>query len=181
MNLRFFVAIVAVLAGSLAMPVAADVVEATPSGFQLRFEATVAAPPEKAYAALVSDIGSWWNMDHSYSRDGKMMSIDARPGGCFCEKLPNGGGVEHMRVVFAMPGNTLRMQGGLGPLQTAGVVGSMSWRFIAAPPGTKIEMSYSVGGYLQGGLDKMSGPVNGVLGEQFTRLKTYIETGKPTA
>jgi hypothetical protein len=72
------------------------------------------------------------------------------------------------------------MQGGLGPLQTAGVAGAMSWRFIAAPTGTKIEMSYSVGGYVQGGLDKMSAAVNGVLGEQFTRLKTYIETGKPT-
>ena len=171
----------ATLLGALSSTAFADVVEATPGGLLVRFEATVNAPPDKAYAALTGEVGSWWNMDHSYSRDGKMMSIDARPGGCFCEKLPNGGGVEHMRVVFAMPGSTLRLQGGLGPLQTAGVVGSMSWRFIAAPAGTKIEMSYSVGGYLQGGLDKMSGPVNGVLGEQFTRLKTYIETGKPTA
>ena len=181
MNLRHVVAVLASLAGLLALPAAADVVESTTTGFQLRFETTVAVPPDKAYAALVGDVGKWWNMDHSYSRDGKNLTIDARPGGCFCEKLPNGGGVEHMRVVFAAPGNTLRLQGGLGPLQTAGVVGSMAWRFIAAPNGTKIEMSYSVGGYLQGGLDKVSGAVNGVLGEQFTRLKTYIETGKPAA
>jgi hypothetical protein len=130
---------------------------------------------------MTGEIGNWWNMDHSYSRDGKNMTIDARPGGCFCEKLANGGGVQHMSVVFASPGSTLRMLGGLGPLQGSGVAGSMTWRFTAAPPGTRIEVSYSVGGYFQGGLDKIAAPVNSVLGEQVTRLRSYIDTGKPTA
>ena len=159
----------------------AEIVDATPGGFLVRFEATVNAPPDKAYATMTGEVGNWWNMEHSYSRDGKSMSIDARPGGCFCEKLPNGGGVQHMSVVFAAPGSTLRMVGGLGPLQSAGVVGSLTWRFIAAPPGTKIEVTYSVGGYFQGGLDKLAGPVNSVVGEQVMRLKSLIDTGKPTA
>jgi hypothetical protein len=157
----------------------AEVVEAAPNGFFVRFEGTVAATPEKAYAAL-TEVGNWWNMEHSYSGDGKMMTLDARPGGCFCEKLP-GGGVEHMRVVFALPANTLRMVGGLGPLQGRGIAGAMTWRFVAAPPGTKIEMTYMVGGFMPGGLDKVANGVDGVLGDAFARAKRYIETGKPTA
>jgi len=157
----------------------ADVVESAPNGFLVRFEGSVNAPPDKAYAA-VTEIGGWWNMEHSYSRDGKMMTLDARPGGCFCEKLP-GGGVEHMRVVFALPGDTLRMVGGLGPLQARGIAGSMTWRFVAAPAGTKIEMTYMVGGFMPGGLDKVASAVDGVLADAFARARRYIETGKPTA
>ena len=171
----------ALFLGALSFAAVADVVEATPGGFLVRFEVNVTAPPDKAYATMTGEIGNWWNMDHSYSRDGKNMTIDARPGGCFCEKLANGGGVQHMSVVFASPGTTLRMLGGLGPLQETGVAGSMTWRFVAAPPGTKIELSYSVGGYFQGGLDKVAAPVNSVIGEQLIRLKSYIDTGKPTA
>jgi hypothetical protein len=73
------------------------------------------------------------------------------------------------------------MTGGLGPLQGSGLAGSMTWRIVAAPPATKIEIFYSVGGYMQGGFDKMAPAVNAVLGEQLNRLKTFIETGKPVA
>ncbi|MEO8137605.1 MAG: ATPase [Betaproteobacteria bacterium] len=176
---RLLVATLALAA--LSSTALAEIVEATPTGFLVRFEVTVNAPPDKAYATMTGEVGSWWNMDHSYSRDGKNLTIDARPGGCFCEKLANGGGVQHMSVVFASPASTLRMVGGLGPLQGTGVAGSMTFRFIAAPPGTKIEVSYSVGGYFHGGLDKIAAPVNGVVGEQVNRLKSYIDTGKPTA
>ena len=47
------------------------------------------------------------------------------PGGCFCERLPNGGGIEHMRVAFVDPGKRLVLTGSLGPLlyqATAGVM-----------------------------------------------------------
>jgi hypothetical protein len=174
-------ALAAVFLGALSTFALGEVIEATPAGFLVRFEVVVNATPDKAYSTMTGEVGNWWNMDHSYSRDGKNLTIDARAGGCFCEKLPSGGSVQHMSVVFASPGSMLRMLGGLGPLQGGGIAGSMSWRFIAAPPGTKIEVSYSVGGYFQGGLDKIAAPVNAVLGEQVTRLKSYIDTGKPTA
>ena len=51
----------------------------------------------------------------------------------------------------------------------------------ASPPAARIEVSYSVGGYMQGGFDKMAPAVNGVLGEQLSRLKSLIDTGKPVA
>ena len=48
--------------------------------------------------------------------------------GCWCEKLPNGGGVRHMQVVNVMPGKMLVMTGGLGPLQSMAATGSMSFK-----------------------------------------------------
>ena len=176
--IRIFAAVVFSIAAAAA---SAEVANVGPNGFAVKHSMTIQASPENVYAALVGKVDSWWNPEHTYSNDSKNLSIDARPGGCFCEKLANGGGVQHMSVVFASPGSTLRMLGGLGPLQGTGVAGSMTWRFIAAPPGTKIEVSYSVGGYFQGGLDKVAAPVNSVIGEQLMRLKSYIDTGKPTA
>lgn len=158
----------------------ADVADAGPNGFLVKHEATINAAPDAVYKALI-DIGSWWNPSHSYSGNAANMSIDARPGGCFCEKLPNGGGVEHMRIVFVSPGRMLRMSGALGPLQTSGLAGGMSWTLAAAPAGSKVDLVYSVGGYMQGGADKMAGPVDGVLAEQLKRLKTFVETGSPAA
>jgi uncharacterized protein YndB with AHSA1/START domain len=157
---------------------AAEVADLTPAGFLVRHDATVSATPEATWKALI-DVRSWWNAAHTYSGNAANLSIDARPGGCFCEKLANGGGVSHMTVVYASPNTVLRMTGGLGPLQGSGLAGSMTWRIVPAPPATKIEISYSVGGYMQGGFDRMAPAVNAMLGEQLNRLKTFIDTGKP--
>lgn len=159
----------------------AEVAEVAPAGFMVRHEVTIAAAPDKVYAALTGGIGSWWNSDHTYSHDSKNLSIDLRPGGCFCEKLPDGGGVEHMRVVYLSPGHTLRMTGALGPLQASGLSGSMTWRLVATQGSTTVDLSYSVGGYMQGGFEKIAPTVDAVLGEQLSRLKAFVETGKPSA
>lgn len=156
------------------------VVESSPSSFLIRHEVTVNGPPEKAYATFV-DIAAWWNPSHTYSGSAANLTLEARPGGCFCEKLPNGGGVEHMRVVMARPAQTLRMAGGLGPLQASALAGSMTWTFAAVPEGTRVQLTYGVGGYMQGGVDKMAGPVDGVLAEQIGRFKLLVDTGKPSA
>jgi uncharacterized protein YndB with AHSA1/START domain len=170
------------LAAALCMATScfAEVTDSTPSGFLVRHELTVNATPEASWKALI-DVGSWWNGDHTYSGTAANLSIDARPGGCFCERLANGGGVSHLTVVFASPNTVLRMTGGLGPLQGSGLAGSMTWRITAAPPAVKIEVSYSVGGYMQGGLDKIAPAVNAMVGEQLHRLRNFLETGKPAA
>ena len=165
----------------LAASARADVVETTAYGFLVRQEATIDAPADKVYRALAGEVGRWWNPEHTYSGDAANLSIDARPGGCFCEKLPDGGGVEHLAVVYVAPGKTLRLRGALGPLQGHGLAGSMTWRLAAAGAATKVELTYSVGGYMQGGFDKMAPAVNFVVGEQLGRLKSYVETGKPAA
>lgn len=150
-------------------------------GFLVRHEMSVAAPPARVYDALVREVGLWWNPSHSFTGDAKNLSIDARPGGCFCEKYPNGGFVEHLRVVHAAPDRMLRLSGALGPLQAHGLAGGLTWRLAGEAGGTKLELTYSVGGFMADGFDKIAPAVERVLGEQAQRLKLFVETGKPTS
>lgn len=154
--------------------------QASSSGFSLKHEVVISAPPSEVYRSLVQQVGEWWNPQHTYSGDSKNLSIDARPGGCFCETLPNGGGVEHLRVVYLVPGEMLRLSGGLGPLQASGVVGSVTWKLTQAGSSTTVEVTYVVGGFMEGGFERIAPAVNGVIGEQLRRLKLFVETGEPT-
>lgn len=154
--------------------------QVTPTGFLVKFEISVNAPAAKVYDALVTQIGSWWDPEHTYSGDAKNLSIDARPGGCFCEKLPNGGGIEHLRVIYAAPPKVLRFSGALGPLQASGLAGSMTWKLTSGANNTRVELSYSVGGFMEGGFEKIAPGVESMLRQQFDRLKLFVETGKPT-
>jgi uncharacterized protein YndB with AHSA1/START domain len=154
--------------------------QVTSNGFLVSHEVHIAAAPRNVYDALVGQVGAWWNPGHTFSGDARNLSIDARPGGCFCERLPDGGGLEHLRVVFVAPGEMVRMSGALGPLQASGVTGSLTWKLTPASGGTTVRLSYSVGGFIEGGFDKMAPAVEGVLGEQLRRLELFVETGKPT-
>ncbi|MFI4976432.1 MAG: SRPBCC domain-containing protein [Caulobacterales bacterium] len=155
-----------------------EVVEALPTGFEVKQQATIAAPPEKVWAAL-GQIGQWWDSQHSWSGDATNLSLDLKPGGCLCEKLPNGGGAWHLTVVFVAPPKTVRLEGALGPLVFTGGSGHLIWTLAPKDGGTVVTQTYDFGGYMKGGLDKIAGPVDGVLGEQLGRLKAFVETGKP--
>jgi uncharacterized protein YndB with AHSA1/START domain len=164
----------------LSVPSAQAAPQVTPAGFLVKLETDVHAPPAKVYEALVTQIGLWWNPEHTYSHDAKNLSIDPRPGGCFCEKLPNGGGMEHLRVVYIAPPQVVRFSGALGPLQASGVAGSMTWKVTGGSDTTRFELSYSVGGFIPGGFEKIAPAVEAMLREQLDRLKRFVETGKPT-
>jgi len=153
--------------------------QVTPNGFLVKIEASINAPAAKVYEAMVGQVGSWWNPEHTYSHDAKNLSIDPRPEGCFCEKLPNGGGIEHLRVVYVSPPEVVRFSGALGPLQASGVAGSMTWKLTRGSDATRFELSYSVGGFIQGGFEKIAPAVEAMLREQLDRLKLFVETGKP--
>jgi uncharacterized protein YndB with AHSA1/START domain len=156
----------------------AEVADAGDNGFTLRETATLSVPPAKAYAAML-EVGKWWGSDHTYSGDASNMSLEARPGGCWCERLPSGGGVQHMTVAFLVPGKAVRLTGGLGPLQAMGVAGSMEWKFDPAENGTtKVELRYTVGGYSPGGFKQVAAGVESVLKMQFDAYRRYAETGK---
>ena len=154
--------------------------QVTPNGFLVKFEVSVNAPAAKVYDALVGQVGSWWDPQHTYSGDAKNLSIDARPGGCFCEKLPNGGGIEHARVIYVAPREILRLSGALGPLQGSGVAGTLTWKLTSGTDNTRLQLSYSVGGFIDGGFEKIAPAVESVLRVQLDRLKQFAETGKPT-
>ena len=153
--------------------------QVAPNGFLVKLEANINAPAAKVYDGLVGQVGSWWNPDHTYSHDAKNLSIDARAGGCFCEKLPNGGGVEHLRVVYIAAPQLVRFAGTLGPLQASGLAGSMTWKLTGAED-TRVQLSYSVGGFIDGGFEKIAPAVESMLSDQLNRLKLFVETANPT-
>jgi len=157
----------------------AEVVDANPAGFQVKETAEIAAPAAKVWAAL-GDFGGWWNGKHSWSGDAKNFSLELKPGGCLCEALPNGGGAHHLTVIFVAPGKTAILDGTLGPLMFSGAAGHLVWSLDEKDGHTTLTQSYYVGGYFPGGLDKLAPAVDGVLTEQLGRLKSYVETGKPT-
>ena len=164
----------------VAPAVSADVVDSTPNGFTTRSATEISAVPRAVYLALTGQVGSWWDPQHTWSGDAKNMSIDARAGGCFCEKLANGGSVQHMTVILAEPGKTLRMQGALGPLQEQAMVGTITWTLTEAGSRTRVEMTYVVGGYMRGGVEPVAKIVDSVLAAQVQRLKRHVESGRPS-
>jgi hypothetical protein len=171
--------LMALLAVLLTLNAMAGVLQKSESGFMVRNKAGIHAAPDSVYTALARCIDRWWDPAHTYSGDSRNLTLDARPGGCFCEALPDGGGVRHLEVVFVSPGKTLRMTGALGPLQASGLAGSLTWSFRAEGDSTMTDVTYSVGGNYEGGLEQIAPVVDRVLREQLLRLKSYVETGKP--
>jgi uncharacterized protein YndB with AHSA1/START domain len=179
--MRLNLATPAILVAILAVPLRGEVIESTAAGFLVRNTATISAPPATVYTALTDTVGGWWDPVHTFSHDSHNLSLDAKPGGCFCERLPDGGGVQHMSVIFASPGTLLRLSGAIGPLQEAALAGTMTWNLSPAGNGTTVEMSYAVGGFRPGGFRDIPAVVDGVLRGQLARLKAFIETGRPTS
>jgi uncharacterized protein YndB with AHSA1/START domain len=155
----------------------AEVKSVAPSGFEVVDTVTIAAPPQRVYAAL-GEIGQWWSSAHTFSRDATNLTLDLKAGGCFCERLKDGGSVQHLLVVYAAPGEGLRLRGALGPLQMEGVDGTLAWALKPSEGGTKVTQSYVVGGYIRSGMDQWAPKVDRVLHEQLDRLTSFVE-GKP--
>ena len=144
-------------------------------GFTAVETAHIAAAPDRVFAVLIEP-ARWWSPDHTFSHDAANLRLEPRAGGCWCEALPGGGSVEHLRVVYVAPGQLLRLTGALGPLQSMPVQGVLSFTLAAAGGGTDLKVTYALAGP---GLGELAGPVDGVLGEQVGRLKSAVETGKP--
>jgi hypothetical protein len=84
----------------------ADVVDSGPGGFTVKTVVEVSAPARDVYRAMADRVGMWWDSAHTWSGKSENLKIDAVPGGCFCEGLPNGGGVRHLTVVYVDPENS---------------------------------------------------------------------------
>jgi uncharacterized protein YndB with AHSA1/START domain len=156
----------------------ATVVDVGPNGFTLKVTAHVSAPPNKLYSALIKP-ASWWDSEHTFSGAAANLTLDAKAGGCWCEKLPHGGSAMHMTVVLADPGKMLRLRGALGPFQGLGVEGVMTLALKSLADGTELSLTYALGGYNKEGFDFWAQGADGVLADQVSRLKLLLETGSP--
>ena len=163
------------IAAALAAPASAKVVADNAAGFAIEHETVIAASPQRVYAAI-GQPARWWNGAHSWSGKAANLTLDLRAGGCFCEKLPGGGGVEHARVVMAWPGKLIRMTGALGPLQSEALAATLTWELKPVAGGTDVKLTYVVAGFARTARTALPGAVDGVLGEQLTRLKAFAET-----
>ena len=178
------------------VPVAGDVVEATDSGFVSAFEVEIGATPERTFDALWNDVAKWWDPAHTYSGDAENM-VFADLFGLF-EELPSlapsasvssaserkpppfGSSIDpfvrHMEIDMVRPPSALRLRGGMGPLQTLAVAGSMTFDLEATDDGTRLRYRYVVNGPRLGDYAE---PVDRVMGGQLQRLRRYVETGEP--
>lgn len=170
--------VLAISLAAAASPAAAEIKSSGPGSFEVETRAVVAAIPAETYAML-GRVGEWWDSSHTYSGDAANMTIALKAGGCFCEAIPEGGGtIEHMRVIYAQPGATVRLEGGLGPLQAEAVAGRLTWSLKAVPGGTEITQNYVVGGYVRGGADRLAPIVDQVLSQQLAGLQKRLATGR---
>ncbi len=161
---------------ALSAPAAAEVVSSGPHGFEVRSSVNLVVPVPQAYAAF-GRLGGWWSDDHTYSGKAANMRLALVPGGCFCESIPAGGGVEHMRVSVVQPNERIVMTGGLGPVLFEAVSGIMDVQFERVAGGSRVTMTYRAAGFANGTGDKLAAPVDSVLAEQMKRFRTYAAKG----
>ena len=167
------VAAIAIVAAMAFGTARAEVKDSAPNGFTIENSQVVPVDAATAWKALVDDVGRWWPKDHTWWGDASKLSIQARAGGCFCE-IDGERQAWHMTVTFVDPGSTLRMTGGLGPLQGMGADGALEWRFAKAAEGTKITLWYRAGGYTPDDISKFVPVVDKVQGQQLGGLADYL-------
>jgi hypothetical protein len=155
-----------------ATPTSAAVLSAGDNGFEVQQTVNLVVPQSEAYNSF-GQVGQYWNSEHTYSGDARRMSLQLRPGGCFCEPLDNGGGIEHMRVTFVQPGERILMTGSLGPLLYQATTGVMDIKFERIAGGSKITMNYRVAGFAKGGAAELAQLVDQVLADQMKRYRVY--------
>lgn len=158
----------------------AEVIGSAPGGFKIQISEEAAATPQQVYRALTEGISKWWDKSHTYSGDASNLYLEAEPKGWFGEKLPQGGFVRHLEVVYVAPGKSIRLLGGLGPLQGMGVNGAMTIELVGqGNDKTEIRLLYIVHGFDPNGLEPIAEPVNRVLTEQLQNLKAFVESSEP--
>src|SRR5690348_7285039 len=105
-NLLPFLAPLVVVA--LATPAQAAVTDSRENGFTIETTVLAEASPAVVYGRLTK-IAGWWDPKHTWSGSAGNLRLEPKAGGCFCEKLSDGGSVQHGRVIFAQPGKLLRL------------------------------------------------------------------------
>jgi len=173
------IAILGGMALLFAHPANAELVKQDANGFVVRHEVEVVSNEDDTYDMLRAP-AKWWSGEHSWTGNAENFYMDAQATGCFCELIPAKreggprGSVEHMRIVFADPGKTLRLVGALGPLQGEAIQGSMTISLTPTDNGTSVKFEYVVGGYMRFPIEVIGPAVDGVIGEQASRLADVL-------
>lgn len=172
---RFIILLAAIISASSAK---AEVTNTADHGFTVKHGVAVNASPEVIWKTIIAP-ARWWSGEHSFSGNAENFYLVPQAGGCFCELLRNTdadniksaeGSVQHMRVIFAQNNRALRMSGALGPLQGEAVTGTLTIGLQPDGDNTAVTFVYKVGGYMEFPVDQIGPAVDGVIGEQLSRL-----------
>ena len=156
----------------IAAPASADVVGASAHGFELSFTINLTVTPEVAFSAF-ANMPAWWNADHTYSGDARNLSLALTPGGCFCERFPKGGGIEHMRATYLDPGKRIVMTGSLGPLLYDATSAVMDVEVKSQAGGSQLTLNYRAAGFARGNGAASAPMVDKVLADQLRRYRAF--------
>lgn len=162
---------------ALSAPAGADVVGSSSNGFEVRQSVPLVVKPEIAFQAFTS-LPDWWDPKHTYSGKPENLTFSANPGGCFCERFSEGGGIEHMHVAYVDPGKRMILTGSLGPLLYEATMGVMDVQIKSTAGGSQLTLDYRVSGFANGGADKLAPAVDQVLSAQLKRFRAYA-TARP--
>ena len=153
--------------GFMASTAWAEILKSGDEGVIIQHKASVKGEKAEVFEAMTSGVGRWWSPDHTFSGDAGNMRIDED---CFCERW-DGNLVRHLDTVIWMNGSQVIMEGGLGPLKSLGLSGTMIWSLTASDDGTTlVDWKYHVYGYSDTDLSALATAVDGVLAEQIGRL-----------
>ncbi|HZW16111.1 MAG TPA: ATPase [Brevundimonas sp.] len=174
-RLLFAAALSAASLAALARPAAAEVASRSDNSFRLTYESPVAASPE-AILAAVGRPSAWWSDAHTWSGSASNITVDLKPGGCWCEALPDGG-VKHAEALLVWPGERMVMfEAPFGPLRGIGAdaVLTMSWADPDGDAARTLKWTFVVNG---AGAGAMADAVDAVTAEQFGRLVDHLSSG----
>jgi uncharacterized protein YndB with AHSA1/START domain len=161
----------------LASPASAAVSMSGPDGFVSVNGAVIAKPPAEVWASVLQ-WSRWWDPAHSYSGKPGVLQLDAKAGGRLSEDF-DGKSVLHATVVHVRPPELLRLDGGFGPLQMLPANAVLDIALKPEGTGTRLSMTYRVGGPAYARLDQMATPVDAVMSAGFARLVRFVNTGNP--
>ena len=155
--------------------------QVTSNGFLVKLEVSVNTPAAKVYDALVGQIGSWSDRStptqvmRRISRSTHARAAASAKNSPMAAELNTLGSSTLFRV------KSCGSQERSDRCRRPGVAGTLTWKLTSGTrASTRRHLSYSVGGFIDGGFDKIAPAVEGVLREQLDRLKQFAETGKPT-
>ena len=151
----------------------AEILSSSSNAFHVRHSINLVVKPEVALASF-DDVARWWDADHTYSGNSANLSLILKAGGCFCETLPDGGGIEHLRVKYVEPGKRAVLTGSLGPLLYEATTGVMDVQVKSTAGGSQLTLDYKVVGFANGGAERTAGEVDQVLGTQLKRYRAYV-------
>ncbi|HET9485361.1 MAG TPA: hypothetical protein VFO79_15475 [Xanthomonadales bacterium] len=159
-----------------ALPVHAELTQSAPDALESRHVFRIEKTPAEAWRVLIKP-QRYWPRDHTWSGDPGNLSLEARAGGCFCEKWKDAS-AEHGRVVMSQKDALLRIRGAFGPLQALAVTGVVTVELSAKDGGTEAIVTYRVSGDSLHQLDKFAPVVDKVIGQQFGRFADLATDGK---